>query len=85
MGVEDGAPASAEFDVWITVDGRLRAKAAKVRWDSLIDLDVPLTSQDRFLSILVTDGGTIRVDGFNANHYDLCLLGDSRFEVESAD
>jgi hypothetical protein len=85
MGVEDGAPASAEFDVWITVDGRLRAKAGKVRWDSLIDLDVPLTSKDRFLSILVTDGGTIRVDGFNANHYDLCLLGDSRFEVESAD
>ncbi len=85
MGIEDGAPASTEFDVWITVDGRLRAKAEKVRWDSLIDLDVPLTSKDRFLSILVTDGGTIRVNGFNANHYDLCLLGDSRFEIESAD
>lgn len=72
-----------EFDVWIVVDGQLRAKAERVHWDSLIDLDVPLTAEDRFLSIMVTDGGVIRSAGNNENHYDLCGLADMRFEMES--
>lgn len=73
-----------EFDVWIVVDGQLRAKAERVHWDSLIDLDVPLAANDRFLSIVVTDGGVIRAPGNNANHYDLCGLADMRFEMEAA-
>lgn len=74
-----------EFDVWIVVDGQFRAKAERVRWNSLIDLDVPLTPKDRFLSVMVTDGGVIRSPGNNANHYDLCGLADMRFEMESMD
>lgn len=74
-----------EFDVWIVVDGQLRTKAERVHWDSLIDLDVPLAADDRFLSIVVTDGGIIRSLGNNENHYDLCGLADMRFEMESTD
>ncbi len=70
-----------EFDVWIVVDGQLRSKE-RVHWDSLIDLDVSLTPEDRFLSILVTDGGGIRCPGNNENHYDLCGLADMRFEMK---
>ena len=65
------------------VDGQLRMKAQKVRSDSLLNLEVPLSSEDRFLSILVTDGGVNRSLGNNANHMDLCGLADSRFEMES--
>ena len=77
------SPNYTEFDVWILVDGQLRSKAEMVHWDSLIDLDVPLTATDRFLSIAVTDGGIIRSVGNNANHYDLCGMADMRFEMES--
>jgi hypothetical protein len=72
-----------EFDVWIVVDGQLRAKTERVHWDSLLDLDVPLAAEDRFLTIIVTDGGIIRSAGNNENHYDLCGLADMRFEMES--
>ncbi len=72
-----------EFDVWIVVDGQLRTKAERVHWDSLIGLDVPLAAGDRFLSIVVTDGGIIRSPGNNENHYDSCGLADMRFEMES--
>lgn len=83
LPAEELARNYTEFDVWIVVDGQLRAKAERVHWDSLIDLDVPLTAEDRFLSIVVTDGGIIRSAGNNVNHYDLCGLTDMRFEMES--
>jgi hypothetical protein len=80
MAVEEMAPSISQFDVWITVDGKLRSRAQQVRWDSLLTLEVPLEPQDRFLSILVTDGGVI-VEEIIASHYDLCLLADPRFEL----
>jgi hypothetical protein len=80
---EEFLPVDTEFDVWFVVDGQLRMKAQKVRSDSLINLEVPISSEDRFLSILVTDGGVNRSLGNNANHMDLCGLADSRFEMET--
>lgn len=80
--VREAAPYYTEFDVWIVVDGRLYQKFEKVRWDSLIDINVPVTSGDRFLSILSTDGQTDLKDGNLPTHYDLCALSDPRFEVE---
>lgn len=75
-------PKETEFDVWIVVDGQLRTKAQKVRSDSLINLEIPLSPKDRFLSILVTDGGAIYPPATGENHLDLCGLADPRFEME---
>ncbi len=80
-GAEEYSPGSTEFDVWIVVDGQLRSKAPRVRWDSLIALEAPIRAGDRFLSILVTDGGIV-YEGDNANHYDSCGLADMRLEIE---
>ncbi len=81
LGVEESAPSSTEFDVWISVDGRLWSQAQNVRCDNLFDLEVPLAPQDRFLSIVVTDGSAA-LEGLPDNHYDLCLLADPRFEMK---
>jgi len=80
---EEFTPAETEFDVWFVVDGSLRMKAQKVRSDSLINLEVPISPEDRFLSILVTDGSVSSSPGNNVNHFDMCGLADSRFEMES--
>ncbi|MCE5184515.1 MAG: hypothetical protein LLF76_00115 [Planctomycetaceae bacterium] len=79
--VQEAAPVYTEFDVWIVVDGQLRQKFKKVRWDSLIDIEVPIASTDGFLSILSTDAQTVLSDGNPPTHYDLCALADPRFEV----
>ena len=79
---EDFSPVETDFDVWFVVDGQLRMKAQKVRSDSLINIEVPLSPEDRFLSILVTDGGVIYPPAQNENHMDLCGLADPRFEIE---
>jgi hypothetical protein len=80
---EGFSPVETEFDVWFVVDGQLRMKAQKVRSDSLINLEVPISPEDRFLSILVTDGGVNYSPGNNANHFDMCGLADMRLEMES--
>ncbi|MBN1766174.1 MAG: FecR domain-containing protein [Sedimentisphaerales bacterium] len=79
---EINSPKNTEFDVWVVVDEQLRSKAEKVRWDSLNNLDVPIMTGDRFLSVLVTDGG-VTYESDTANHYDSCGLADMRFEMES--
>jgi hypothetical protein len=80
---EEFTPAETEFDVWFVVDGSLRMKAQKVRSDSLLNLEVPISPEDRFLSILVTDGSITYSPDNNVNHFDMCGLADSRFEMES--
>jgi hypothetical protein len=80
---EDFSPAETEFDVWFVVDGQLRMKAQKVHSDSLINLEVPLSPEDQFLSILVTDGSVGSSSGNTTNQFDMCGLADSRFEMES--
>lgn len=80
--IYEAAPVYTDFDVWIVMDGRLQKKIEKVRSDSLLDIDVPVTSADRFLTIIVTDGHSVHADGSQANHYDLCAMADPRFEVE---
>lgn len=82
VSIQEAAPAYTDFDVWIVVDGRLQQKIEDIRWNSLADVDVPIISEDRFLSIIVTDGHSVHADGNVSTHYDLCALADPRFEVE---
>ena len=48
---------AADVDLWILVDGQVRyeKELLKVK-DGIIDIDIDLVSDDRFLTIIVTDG-----------------------------
>ncbi len=55
---ESGLPALQKADFWVLVDGRVRfqRKGVQVHTGG-IPLDVELDAQDRFLTLMVTDGG----------------------------
>jgi hypothetical protein len=65
-------PDYAEADVWVLVDGQLRASRKGLRADQGYDIHVELSDKDRFLSLAVTDGGKVYVEGSPANHFDTC-------------
>ena len=48
---------AADVDLWVLVDGQVRyeKELLKVK-DGIIDIDIDLVSDDRFLTIIVTDG-----------------------------
>ncbi len=58
FGIEKEAmrPALSNADFWILVDGQLRYKKTQVGWGEFYDIDLPLSEQNRFLTLVVTDG-----------------------------
>ena len=47
----------ADVDFWILVDGKVRYEMTPLKIaDGIIDFDIELNSQDRFLTLIVTDG-----------------------------
>jgi hypothetical protein len=71
----------SKYDVWVLVDGQVRFSAKALRFDSR-EISVELSDQDRFLSLIVTDGQAVNCQGQPANHFDTCGFADPVFEVE---
>jgi hypothetical protein len=65
----------SRFDVHILVDGQVRAFETGMEPHQSFPVDIDLTGQDRFLSIVITDGTDGKPkDGIPSNHCDWCLL-----------
>ena len=73
----------AEVDVWVLVDGQLRSSRQALRADQGYDIFVELSDRDRFLTLVVTDGGTPYVDESVANHFDSCGFAEPVFQLVS--
>jgi hypothetical protein len=59
FGIEKEAirPGSSNADFWILVDGKLRQKKTQVKEKTLFSVDLELSDNDRFLTLVTTDGG----------------------------
>jgi hypothetical protein len=68
----NNAPNFSEVDVWVLVDGSLKAARKSLRSDQGYDIHVDIADTDRFLTLVVTDSQNIQAEGFPANHMDTC-------------
>jgi hypothetical protein len=50
-------PSASNADFWILVDGKLRHMKTQVKVNSIFDVDIELSENDRFLTLVETDGG----------------------------
>ena len=82
MWNDEGVPDYAEVDVWVLVDGQLRSSRQKLRTDQGYDIRVDLADTDRFLTLVVTDGGTIYSESDPANHFDTCGFAEPVFQLD---
>ncbi len=76
VGVIDKGKSSGLADIRIYVDGALRFEQLKRRGDGLaIPIDLKLRDEDRFLTLITTDGG-------NGTGHDWVVYGDPRLRLE---
>jgi hypothetical protein len=66
--IGENSPEYSELDVWILVDGRLRSFRKALRANQGFDIQVDITEQDRFLTLMVTDCGIVYDKNWPANH-----------------
>jgi hypothetical protein len=50
-------PTASNADFWVLVDGKLRYEKKQVKIGELYSVDIELSEQDRFLTLIETDGG----------------------------
>ena len=50
-------PTASNADFWVLVDGKIRCEKRQVKIDELNFVDIELSEQDRFLTLIETDGG----------------------------
>lgn len=77
----DNTPEYSEADVWILVDGRVKSSRKALNCDQGYNIHVELSDRDRYLTLVVTDGGSARAEGFPANHFDTCGFVEPVFEL----
>ena len=64
---------ASNTDFWVLVDGKLRFNKTQVKHKTFYSVDVELSQSDRFLTLIVTDGGDPDarvVDGVTVNAID---------------
>ena len=83
IGMWNDAPSDSDVDVWVLVDGELRSSRQELQWDQGYVIHLDLADEDRFLTLVVTDGGNIYSDGSPANHHDTCGFAEPIFELFS--
>ena len=79
----DNAPEYSDADIWILVDGQLKASRKGLRADQGYDVCIDIADQDQFLTLIVTDGGKAYVEGQPANHLDTCGFAEPVFHLVS--
>lgn len=77
------APEPSEVDVWVLVDGQIRSVRKALRADQGHDIHISLADTDHFLTLVVTDGGKVYMEGFPANHFDTCGFVEPVFGLTS--
>jgi hypothetical protein len=77
----DNTPDYSEADVWVLIDGQIRSSRKALGSDQGYNISVVLADTDRFLTLVVTDGGSVRAEGFPANHFDTCGFAEPVFEL----
>ncbi len=71
-------------DIWILVDGQVRFSKTDMGPSEFLDLDIPLSQEDRFLSLVVTDGVNDRSVGQGyKDGFDWILFGTPELVIES--
>ncbi len=75
VGIErmPSRPKASKADFWVLVDGELKFSKTQVKHKSFYSVDVELSRDDRFLTLIVTDGGDPEarvVDGMTVNAID---------------
>jgi hypothetical protein len=75
------SPKHSEVDVWVLIDGQVRAAQKGIQSDRSFEVRVEITDQDRYLTLAVTDGGTVYDDRWPANHLDTCGFAEPVFEL----
>jgi hypothetical protein len=70
---EKGYPVWA--DVWVFVDGQVKFRRREInRYNGAMQIVIPINDQDRFLTLVATDGG----NGYGLDHI---VFGDPRLEL----
>lgn len=70
-------------DVWMLVDGQLRFSKTNVAPSEFFDIDIPLSGENRFLSLVVTDGVGDRSDAKRKKDgFDWFLFGTPKLTIE---
>lgn len=81
-GLSSDAPRQGNVDLWVLVNGQVRYSSLSFREKGeAISIDIPLKSSDRFLSLVVTDGGDEdrpSVPGSRSTDSDWCVFGYPR-------
>jgi hypothetical protein len=78
----NNTPDYSEADIWVLVDGQVKFFHKALRADQGQDVHVELADTDRFLTLVVTDGGKSLAEGFPVNHFDTCGFAEPVFEVQ---
>ena len=79
----NNGPDYSQVDVWVLVDGKVKSSQKAIKADQGYDIRVDISDADRFLSLVVTDGGQMNAEGFPANHFDTCGFAEPVFDVVS--
>ncbi len=63
VGIADlDEPYPCNADIWVLIDGQVRSKIAAVKEKGkLLDIEVEINENDKFLTLVVTDGGDIDI------------------------
>lgn len=78
----NNTPDYSEADIWVLVDGQVKFFQKALRADQGQNVHVEIADTDRFLTLVVTDGGKVLAEGFPANHFDTCGFAEPVFEIQ---
>ena len=84
---ESGTDRPCNADFWVLVDGQVRFSRLKVREKGLAGrVDMELTDQDRFLTLVTTDGGDkdTSLPSGRATDSDWCVFAEPCIELATA-
>lgn len=78
-------PEAAEADIWVLTNGRVRFVRERLRVGDMESIHVTLTGDDRFLTLMTTDGGKQQVPQKPPGHMDWCFFADPVLDLAPID
>lgn len=83
IGICDSIWRPCNADFWILVDGKLRYSQQKVQKKGILDtVDIDLSENDRFLTLITTDGGDVPNRPIVTIDSDWCLFAEPVLVLE---
>ncbi len=65
----------ADPDIWILLDGKTVYTREKLEFDSTYNIEIEISPEARFLTLIATDGGPLFTESKNDNYNDWCIFG----------